>query len=212
VWGDQAEEELRGEDREEEEETTPTPPADVEANMAFQWNEEDQPEQAWETGVGEQNEEWGEEPKQDTNDEAWNTAHGEEAHQEEANEAVQQEYDAWTSAQEEETVVEASDAWATMAAGDGSATAIDEQSAAWQTAVDVEAGKDSSPRRESAWKHGVITEDMYCDDELNGDDPNLQLQLQPEEGGAAASSPGASAKVRPVLVDQGEVKVFMTPF
>ena len=58
-------------------------------------------------------------------------------------------------------------------------------------------------------------EDLYCDDELNGDDPNMQLQIAAQTAGSAdeaglkdgASSDGANRDRYPrypMLIDQGE--------
>ena len=61
----------------------------------------------------------------------------------------------------------------------------------------------------------VRTEDLYCDDELNGDDPNLQLQIAQaasEQAAAAGDSAAHGANSggmrsryppHPMLVDQG---------
>ena len=61
----------------------------------------------------------------------------------------------------------------------------------------------------------VRTEDLYCDDELNGDDPNLQLQIaqaaseQAAPAGDSAAHGANSGGMRsrypphPMLVDQG---------
>ncbi len=72
------------------------------------------------------------------------------------------------------------------------------------------------PRRISDWSFKSDqqeVEDLYCDDDLNGDDPNLQLQIvresthhHPEGGCGAGSIRTPRYPPNPMLVDQGELE------
>jgi hypothetical protein len=115
-----------------------------------------------------------------------------------------------TSKSEDETPFE-SNVWATgvesVTESSLSAPSLPNQTAAWQTVVETTKEDGAANRRESNWSMGNVVDvvDMYCDDELNGDDPNLQLQIVQNQGtGSATASPAGTGKPRAMLLDQGE--------
>ena len=114
----------------------------------------------------------------------------------------------------------------TIASPTAAAVAATNGSSVWAVGQQQQQHGQGNVRRVSEWSL-KDTEDLYCDDELRGDDPNLQLQIVAKGGmeairevvdneaaaaaaAAAASASAAAAGTRypphPMLVDQGNRK------